>query len=111
MSAAHTATPFHCKKLVGVTERGFALFSTAVIGTGITTHRLDKNLNGEFSEADAEFIVRACNAHDDLVAALSAAKDWHNADDWKFSSYRHQQEGWQKQFDLIEAALAKAGAA
>jgi hypothetical protein len=28
------------------------------------------------AEANAAFIVKACNAHDELVAALTAAADW-----------------------------------
>lgn len=73
MSSVHTATPFHCKKLVGVTDRGFALFETKNRISGVTTHRLDTN--GEFSQEDAEFIVRACNAHADLIQLLTELRD------------------------------------
>lgn len=70
MEAKHTALPWHCKKLVGVVDRGFALFNTK--NSGVTTHRIDSD--GEFSKEDALFIIRACNAHDDLVASLEEAK-------------------------------------
>jgi hypothetical protein len=52
----------------------------------------------------AEFIVTACNAHDDLVAALSAITEMaERCDSWEsFPS---------APIDAARAALAKAGAA
>ena len=39
---------------------------------------------GEALDDDAAFIVRACNSHDDLLAALSDFREWHanNFDDF-----------------------------
>ncbi len=53
----------------------------------------------EEHKANAEFIVRACNAHDDLVEALKYSR--------KFIPHNHPDKPWEE----IDAALAKAGAA
>lgn len=71
MTKQHKRTPWHCRQLIGVAERGFAIFWTNENGSTKTTHRVD--LGGEFSKEDAEFIVRACNNHDNLVELLSLA--------------------------------------
>lgn len=48
--------------------------------------------------SEVEFAVRACNAHDDLVAALALVLDYFKAED-PHGSPREE----------VEAALAKAG--
>lgn len=53
--------------------------------------------SAEEFKANAEFIVRACNAHDDLVAALKLAAP-------------HHQGGHSEVGKAICAALEKAGA-
>jgi len=53
--------------------------------------------------ADAAFLLRACNAHDDLVALLQAVR---NASERHYSMHAL----WYEFGDRIEAALAKAGA-
>jgi predicted FMN-binding regulatory protein PaiB len=62
-----------------------------------------KIANG-LSHEDAEFIVRACNAHDDLVKALQEL--YNQGFDLGDSYYRDENERVLKQ---AEAALAKAG--
>ncbi|HYD58919.1 MAG TPA: hypothetical protein VEC35_01095 [Noviherbaspirillum sp.] len=81
-------------------ERGFAIFHTKEKDTTKTTHRIDDN--GEFSKEDAEFIVRACNAHDDLVKALREYVERHEAE---------CDPSGLPEYDQARSALAKAGAA
>jgi hypothetical protein len=52
----------------------------------------------EVAEANAAFIVRAVNAHDDLVKALRTVIDE------KAPLY------WEQKVDMARAALSKAGA-
>ena len=59
-------------------------------------------IHGE-AQANAEFIVRACNAHDDLVKALQATK--------KRISHLSAVPGFPALIATVDAALAKAGAA
>jgi hypothetical protein len=63
----------------------------------------------ETTKANAELIVRAVNVHDDLLAALIAARDHLNycnyGDQWENECARDE-----KLPEKISAALAKAGA-
>lgn len=54
---SHTPEPWHCKELIGVTERGWSLFYTHSHGT----KRVDE-YNGEFTKANAARIVACVNA-------------------------------------------------
>lgn len=67
----------------------------------------------------ADFLVKAGNAHDDLVAALNratlmlediASQSPENAADWVRTAHRGHCP-WQTHIDEARAALAKAGAA
>lgn len=70
---------------------GWAVASTAVV-------HVRKNAKYE-ADANAAFIVRACNAHDELVAAL----------DWALSQIGDDLDlDHQRAFDGAIAALAKA---
>ena len=71
---SHTPTPWHCKQLTGaVYHRDCVVLSEKQSEASRTTHRVDRD--GKFDQADAEFIVRACNAHDQLVALLVEVAD------------------------------------
>jgi len=61
MTTAHTATPY---RLFG--KQGTAIWASEKIVAQINEPRV----NHKLARANAEFIVRACNAHDDLVKAL-----------------------------------------
>jgi hypothetical protein len=63
MSTQHTPTPWQVdasKHSVSIVADRFCVAQTATAQTG----------NVAPAEANAAFIVRACNAHDELVAAL-----------------------------------------
>jgi hypothetical protein len=79
MEAAHTATPWNLRK-DGQSYNGQSI-EAACMGNGYyagiahTTQRdphptLGGGIDQVTAEANAAFIVRACNAHDDLVNAL-----------------------------------------
>jgi hypothetical protein len=82
------------------------LYASVVTADGVEFMHDDDTL---MSKADAEFIVRACNAHDELLAALKAVVDmfgpWHDddcpADDTCDCSSKPIH-------DAINAAIAKA---
>lgn len=59
--------------------------------------------------ANAAFIVQACNAHDDLVAAAKGILDHMQPTGTVGSGYRTDRCG--KYLQQLRAALAKAGAA
>lgn len=52
-------------------------------------------------KANAEFIIRACNSHDELVAALGSAQSW-------LAGYMAQTPDLIDVRRKVEAALAKA---
>jgi hypothetical protein len=97
MSAQHTALPWHAEE----TEDG--IWTIRAPGEPpIISFQLAKlsGRNLPNMEANAAFIVRACNAHDDLVRALRNLS-WLQPGDQIGSS----------DVESIRAALAKAGAA
>lgn len=60
-------------------------------------------------QADAEFIVRACNAHDELIAALRAIKRRIHFIGMPQEPFRDDDApDWRKEIALLEAAIAKA---
>lgn len=67
MTQSHTPTPWYVNRFKGDSYR-------------ITQHELggpkeDRIADGIKSEANAAFIVRACNSHDALVAMLSVIRN------------------------------------
>lgn len=56
----------------------------------------------ESTQANAEFIVRSVNAHDDLLAACRAFVNWYNVDSTEFNS--------DTVYEMARAAIAKAEA-
>ena len=75
----HTATPWIFKLS---TSKRLAFVETA--NQEYPNYRriveISKRHNPNF-EGDAAFIVRACNAHDDLLAACKAINEWLGTDD------------------------------
>lgn len=53
------------------------------------------------NQANAAFIVRACNSHDDLVSALGACQ-------MALLGYTHQNDITQKALALAQSALSKS---
>jgi enoyl-CoA hydratase/carnithine racemase len=92
--AKHTATPWH-RNIKPAAKY-------PVIFAGQNTHVAQVvawGLPDEVVEANLEFIVRACNAHDDLVKALKVARDCIELLAEAPST-----------LEIIDAALTKAGA-
>ena len=80
MTASHTPTPWVVEKnsvnaengsVVSIAECGFSAPGQSWSGTDYST--------SEHQAANAEFIVRACNSHDDLMAALEDMMAWARA--------------------------------
>ena len=65
MEAKHTATPYHVE--IGEAVKIAAADGTIAI---VTNLHLGGRRDASEVERTAHFIVRACNAHDDLVQAL-----------------------------------------
>jgi len=112
MSAQRTPGPFEVKAVNGRPNEEPGLY--IVDGNGRDLMR------GEFfrSEADAELIVQACNAHDELVAALRGlveTKTLHDMAEALQPQHPMVQEEYRKRRDAAWAAaravLAKVGAA
>lgn len=59
-------------------------------------------------EANAEFIVRACNAHDDMLAALEACLEHPGLDECNIDNVDFGQEPVCETIRLARAAIAKA---
>jgi len=66
MTTQHTPTPW---RAIGFTIESHDYDHELVC-------RVSKSGGGTRIEANAAFIVRACNAHDELVAALESASRW-----------------------------------
>lgn len=90
---SHTPTPWYTTKKFEITT----ISKENDMSRGMMIPHAD--VFGDNREEDAAFIVQACNAHEELVAAL---KDLLNLD---------ERCGWHsKQADVAKAALAKVGA-
>lgn len=76
MSTEHTPGPWHAKQLYGQ-GRGLALFWTDTNKPGKWQRRLDADLLGGFSAADARVLAAAPN----LLAAIDAIEAAWRADD------------------------------
>ena len=72
------------------------------------THEMDRDCNSEEASANAEFIVRARNAHDDLVAVAEKAKAAFSY--LSINGPKDLREEFAKRFRETELALAKAKA-
>jgi hypothetical protein len=84
----HTPTPWHVRCNPDDHEENYIYWKE-----GLKYRQVCENVRGK---KDAEFIVRACNAHDDLISALQKVK-----------SHCHNQMT-DELMDIIDKALAKA---
>lgn len=91
-------TPGDWKKVEGVGQYLWEIHATSPRGKSLPIARVGGGQR--YREGNAEFIVRACNAHDDLVAALEAmVKTW--------DAYLTRPTGYPA-YNKAVAALAKA---
>ena len=101
MNARHTPTPY----TVDDSPRRTRIRIVNVAGTPVAT--IDcASANTREAKETAAFIVKACNAHDELVATLSrlvAESTHHDGAEYE--------DGEWLALDAARAALAKAGAA
>jgi hypothetical protein len=72
MEAKHTATPWKWTTGEGTKTAGGRIESDTS-AFGLETHIADMVTVNQNLKADAEFIVRACNMHEELVTALKNA--------------------------------------
>lgn len=74
-AATHTPTPWKVHPTVNQHRYNAALdFGPSGIAVGVVWGPFEKRAMDAETEANAAFIVRACNAHDELVAALKDAE-------------------------------------
>lgn len=67
--------------------------------------------NGRFiAAANPAVILELLATQAQLVAALKAAKTWHNGEKWRDSSDPSEVRAWEQHRDIIADALAAAGA-
>jgi hypothetical protein len=94
MTATHTPTPWFVER----SGLGIHRYISALIRPGILQEvaSCGPTEGPEGSEGNAEFIVRACNAHAELVAALQMAK------------HIVAREGTKEQADQVFDAIEKA---
>lgn len=71
-----------------------------------TVNADDASVSPEQAESDAAFIVHACNAHDDLLAAVELAEGWIDANRESEDTGEGQQARWI--LETMRAAIAKA---
>jgi hypothetical protein len=69
-TVSHTPTPWSVQAINGTMDREIKLFKQP---NYLYSPMPGVRVKGHNAEANAEFIVRACNAHDELVAALEVA--------------------------------------
>ncbi len=91
----HTALPWHTNLRSHPSDQVFS-GDDIVADCKWTMHTHD------IREANAAFIVQACNAHDDLVAALEAASKGYQG------MFDAMPVAWQTYANIIDEALAKA---
>ena len=106
MTATHTSTPWKCRN-----QRGPIREAIDIGGEQLTCTAY--GMDPQHTEANASFIVRACNAHDALVAALEDAAEQMERDaakiDGEWGACREIEE-IERDGDLPDA-LVKARAA
>lgn len=106
MNAQHTPTPWH----VGDGKAARIIYGQD--GYAIADATVYHGRHGGAEEANAAFIVRAVNAHDDLVAALRKARNAISEEVLAAGDEDHPTIARHARIiDEIDAALAKAGAA
>ena len=114
----HTPTPWSIKCQEDLDPEGNG-YIWAIKGKRLSE---EKNLNGGWkhyvqnpavanSEANAEFIIRACNSHDALLAALMQLMEWEGDEAGFYPEDDTQQranEVWQDAFDAVAKARGVA---
>jgi len=99
METKHTPTPWRIDHRAKTAVVGSRNYVVAACG-GYANNTRDQTELSEELEANAEFIVLACNVHDELVAALKALHACHRA----FSN----SENWTALDDEARAAAERA---
>ena len=94
MNTKHTPTPWCLGNHGGIFTHDLRFMVADTSGLDVVVSNMEELAN-------AAFIVRACNAHDDLVAALYAGlRHWHDT-----AGYPRKEPKW---LAPARAALAKA---
>jgi hypothetical protein len=103
----HTPTPWYREDIVSEGGPTLRKIEIGTVHHTVAVLSFLRDHDAEEVKANAEFIVRAVNAHDELVAALKLAERLLSANvpeylrpTWNANADRHR--------ELIRAALAKA---
>lgn len=111
MNSQHTPTPWQLQD--GLSNRNITTSEgdcIARVDMAIEQDEQGKwHPNHEVTEANAAFIVRACNSHEALVEALGYYVAQHRK--WRFDlPERNENDGkeWNRTLAIAEAALGKA---
>lgn len=100
MSEKHTKLPWHVDQYGGVVTNSL----DRVVVNGFAPSSGPRN---KLAEENTTFIIRACNAHDELVAQLKALLNYADS----MHRLEASQEGREvdyETFPLVRAAIAKA---
>lgn len=104
--SVHTLTPWVAE--VDTSDNALCIHNRS--DDGKAGYYIARMIGGYSAEkADADFIVRACNVHDELVAALRTARD--SLNEIRIHCIRTPWHETGPAIAQVDAALAKAGAA
>ena len=113
MNAQHTPTPWFAVN-DGTEDEPMMMVKAARIAGHPPQHEVAILATGDSSQemenANAAFIVRACNSFDDLVAALESLLPGLILD-LRYAGQDDDVDALKSRVDTVTAALAKAGAA
>jgi len=97
----HTETPYNAQLVTSHYQKKYIIQDS--VGNVIVS--TPENYDGEKHKANADFIVRACNSHDDLVAACKEALLWIDMR----TRTQCKSDTHNEILALLQQALAKAG--
>ncbi len=74
--AQHTSTPYHLsgEAIINIRGQQVATIYTRLSGDDVADENAGNPMDSDTVEANATFIVRACNSHDALVGACDVAE-------------------------------------
>jgi YD repeat-containing protein len=112
----HTPVPWSIAGVSVNPHEGHVIESDSADGRTIawTCNSLDNNGEEYISQEDianAEFIIRACNSHDALLAALMQLMEWEGDEPGSYNdpdTQKRADEVWQDAFDAIAKAKGVA---
>ena len=89
----HTPTPWH-RNIRPVTKYPIVFAGNAPAHEYCFSFHVPREVSAEQAEANLDFLLRACNAHEALVAALEIG----------ISAYAGSRENWEKMKETLKLA-------